>query len=320
VRHRIASIRWSRAAARVSVLALGLAACSSKPLPLSLQAGASFALAVAGDGGTGLGFGGTWLAQAGRYDDQRGELSFVLVAPSGAEVVLATRLVTRVWPDPASEAGIANSAGGAILPDVGVAETVAVVDVPASTPAGAYRLEIRRRRRLSPSQPSQWESLPGVEYAQSIQVLPATVNGVAGAPTPPSGFAGPLGADLTAQLAALHPHPKVVLALPGPAHPAAAHLVVAYPPAKIRLRSVFEDAHLGRGSVVAWSDDAVAGRVSVDFADPAASVGALAIAFELRDPFGAGRASASDFGVVASALFDRSGAPQGGSVTVTEIR
>jgi hypothetical protein len=301
----------------LAALAVAAAACSSRPVPLSVQAGASFALAVAGESGPVVGFGGAWLAAAGRYDDQRGDLSFVLVAPNGAERALVTQFVTRVWPDPASDGGIANDVGGAVFPGVGVAEAVAIVDVPAATPPGPYRIEIRRRRRISMS---QWETLPGVDYAQSIQVLPASVNGVAGAPTPASGYAGSFGTDLTARLAALHPHPKIVLALPANARPAAAHLVLAYPAAKVRVRSVFEEQHLGRGSIVAWSDDTAAGRITIDLADPAASVAALAVAFELRDPFGAGRAAASDFQLLASALYDARGLPQSGVVSIGAIR
>lgn len=312
--------RFMRKDARRLALAwalVGLAACSSQPVPLAVQAGASFALAVGGDASGGIGYGGAWLSAIGRFDDQRGELAFVLIAPGGAEHPLVTQLVTRFAPDPASDGGIANEVGDGLFSGVGIHEAVAIVDVPASTPPGVYRMEIRRRRRVGTS---QWESLPGVDYAQSLTVLPALVGGVRGAPTPPNGYAGALGAPLGPRLAALHPHPKVLLALPASPRPSAAHLVVSYPSARIRVRAVFEEQHGGRSSIVAWSDDPSAGRLTIDLADPLASVSALAVAFELRDPLGRGRAEPSDFAVVQGVLYDPQGAIRPGTVSIGPIR
>lgn len=309
---------WMEARTLALVLAIGgLAACSSQPLPLSVQAGASFALAVGGDVAGGLGFGGAWLSAIGRHDDQRGELAFVLIAPGGAEHALVTQLVTRFAPDPASDGGIANEVGNGLFPGVGIHEAVAIVEVPTATPPGVYRLEIRRRRRVGAS---QWEWLPGVDYAQSLTVLPAVVGGASGAPTPPNGYAGAFGAPLGPQLAALHPHPKLVLALPASPRPAAAHVVLSYPPARIRVRTVFEEQHGGRSSIVAWSDDPSAGRLRIDLADPHASVSALAVAFELRDALGRGRAEPTDFSVLEAVLYDAQGAIRSGTVSVGPIR
>lgn len=302
----------------LATLAAG-AACSSQPLPLSAQAGSSVALAVAGEAsyGTTLGYDGTLLAAAGRHDDQRGELLFVLRDPaSGAEHPLETQLVTRTRPDPASDAGLASRIADE-LALYGIAQPLALLRIPAATPPGRYDVEIRRRRRLAGG---GFESLPGPPYAQSLHVLPAQVNGVVGAPTALLGFAGAVELDVTRHLAALVPHPKLVLRLPASPRPAAAQLVISYPAAKLEILGAFEEQHLGHGSVVGWRNDAAAGRVTLELVDPTFSVSALALAFELRDAQGAGRAQLGDFALLSTRLYDAAGALQGGAVGLGPIR
>jgi hypothetical protein len=183
-------------------------------------------------------------------------------------------------------------------------------------PPGSYDVNVRRRRRTDAGGS---ENLPAIVYGQRLTVLPASVGGIAGAPTPAEGYAGLFGVDVSEQLTRLVPLPKVVLSLPA-SPPHAAHLVIAYPRAKITPRAVFEEQHLGRGSIVAWSDDPENGRLTLDFVDPGASVNALALAFEPKAPLSSGRIALSEITVEASTLYDRDGAVRSGTVTPSAIR
>ena len=299
----------------VAAFALG---CGARPLPLSVQAGASVGIALSGEAAAGeaAGYGGDLLAQQGRHDDQRGRLVFVLRDPaSGIQHELATRIVTRALPDPASEIGIDNEVD-ATYPGLGISQILAIVDVPASVPPGTYDVNVRRRRRTDSG---GTEELPAIVYGQRLTVLPASIGGATGAVTPASAYAGVFGLDVSQQLARLVPLPKVVLSLPEAA-PHAAHLVIAYPREKITPRAVFEEQHLGRGSIVAWSDDPESGRVTVDFVDPEASVRSLALAFEPKVPLSAGRIALAEITIETSVLYDGDGAVRSGSVTPISIR
>lgn len=303
-----------------SVCLVGAAAllgCGARPLPLTAQAGASVAIALAGElpAGDGVGYGGELLAARGRFDDQRGQLVFVLKEPvSGAQRELQTRIVTRALPDPASEIGLANQADPVAA--FGIAQLLAIVDIPANVPPGTYDVIVRRLRRTDAG---GTEELPALIYGQRLTVLPASVNGVSGSPTPSSAWAGSFSTDVSAQLANLVPHPKVVLTLPAP-RPHAAHVVLTYPRTKVRPRTVIEEQHLGRGSIVAWTDDAASGRVTIDFVDPSASVKALALVFEPRSPLSAGRIALSEIGVASATFYDREGAVRTGTLIPTAIR
>lgn len=300
-----------------AALALALG-CSGRPLPTTVQAGSTFALALAGEVGAGgnAGYGGELLAARGLHDDQRGTLRFALRDPAtGAEHALATRLVTRAHPDPASEVGLQNRVD-ALTAGFGIAQLLAVIDVPASVPPGEYEVQVRRERRTDAG---GVEALPAPVYGQRVTVLPAQVGNARGEPTPSSAFLGSVSSDVSAQLAALVPHPKVVLSLPTPP-PHAARIVLSYPAAKVRLRGVIEEQHGGRGSIVAWRDDPAAGRVTIDFVDPAASVKALALVFEPKGPLSTGRIALSDLGVSSATLYDASGAVRAGSVLASAIR
>lgn len=294
-----------------------LAACGTQPIALSAQAGTTVVLAIAGevDAGPSLGFGGDWLSAAGRGDDQRGKLVFVLVAANGAEHALHTKFVTRAWPDPASDAGLDGRIAPGPLGTAGLAQVLAIVEIPVDVPPAGYRVEIRRERQRADG---TVESLPGVSYGQPLRVLPAVVDGFAGAATSPTGFAGGYAIDLLPPLAALYPHPKLVVTLdPGAA---AAHLELDYPTTRLVVRGVIEEQHTGRSSIVAWRDDPATGRLSVDLVAPAADVAALALVFTLRDPGGAGRAAETDFRVAAATLYDTAGALLPGGAQVDVIR
>lgn len=300
-------------------LSPGLWGCSARPLPLSVQAGATVAFALAGETSLGesTGYGGDLLAARGRHDDQRGRLFFVLRPVSGgAERELSTRLVTRTLPDPASEVALRNAVDPH-YPGVGLAQILALVDVPADVPPAEYDVSVRRRRRTDAG---GLEELPAPVYGQRLTVLPATVGAFSGAPTPSTTHAGVFASDVEAQLADLVPLPKVVLTLPASPAPHAARLVLSYPTSRIRPRAVFEEQHFGRGSIVAWRDDPVLGRITVDFVDPQASVSALALVFEPKQPLSAGRLALSEIAVVSAALYDGDGRLRAGAVTPFVIR
>ncbi len=308
-----------RARVRWIVLSLlgSLSACSLQPIGRSAQAGSTVVLAIAGevDAGASLGFGSDWLSDAGQTDAQRGELVFVLCGEDGAEFPLRTKFTTRAWPDPASDAALRGRVVDGPLGAAGLAQALAIVEIPDDVPPADYRLEIRRRRAL-PGGAS--EALPGIPYAQPLRVLPAQVDGFVGRATPPAGIHAGFSVDLVPPLAALVPHPKVVLALDAPA--SAAHLEVDYPAQKIHLLGVIEEQHSGRSSVVAFRDDPSAGRVGIDLVAPESDVDALALVFELRDPDRTGSAVTGEFQVAAATLYDASGAPRAGAARVAQIR
>jgi hypothetical protein len=312
---RSASIRFLTILAVLAVLG----GCSARPLPLSVQAGASVAIALAGEAALGdaVGYGGELLAASGRHDDQRGELRFVLQPiAGGSEREVSTRIVTRVLPDPASETGLRNSAH-ASLAAFGIAQIVAILDVPSDVAPGEYEVSVRRLRRTDYGES---ESLPAPLYGQRISVLPATVGSSTGAPTPSTTKVGAFEADASAQLIDLIPLPKLVLALPKSPPPAALRLVLGYPAEKIRPRAVIEEQHLGRSSIVSWRDDPERARVTVDLVDPSASVEAIALVFEPKQPLSAGRIGVSEVFVVSSTLYDRDGREREGAVTPVSIR
>jgi len=295
-----------------------LSACTTRVLPLSAQAGSSVAVAIGGDASQGdfLGYGGAWLADAGIEDDQRGELVFALVPASGPERSLRTLFVTRTFPDPASEAALTDTAEPDALYPLGLAQTLVVLEIPADTPPGRYRVDARRRRRAPGG---GFTELPAPMLRTELDVLPAVVGGVAGRPNRPELAIDANVVDLGSRLPRVVPHPKLVLAFAsGP--PAAAHLVLDYPPRKLEIRGAFEEQHTGRRSMLAWRDDPVAGRLTIDFVDPAASVSALAVAFRLRDPTGTGIAAPGDFRIAQTVLYDASGAVAAGSVRLGAIR
>lgn len=308
----------ARLAAPFAVTALFLAACTSRVLPLSAQAGSSVALAVGGDATQGdvLGYGGAWLAASGVEDDQRGELGFALVPPSGATRPLRTLFVTRVFPDPASDAALESRIDPSVDPVIGLGQALAVIEIPRDTPPGRYRLEASRRRRAPGG---GMTSLAAPVIGTELDVLPAVVGAAVGRPNRPELAIEQASIDFTAQLPRVVPNPKVLL-LFADRKPAAAHLELVYPREKLAIRGVFEEQHTGRRSIVAWRDEPAAGRLSIDFVDPAQSVSALGVAFRLSDPAGRGVAQATDFRITRADLYDARGGVTPGSVRLGAIR
>jgi hypothetical protein len=299
------------------------AACTFRPVPLVAQAGTTILVPVAGEAlqGRWIGYESDASRAAGIHDDQRGGIVISLVddpiAPA-QEHLLVTRLVTRAVPDPATFAALGN---GRDLH--GLAQVVAVVDIPETTPAGDYVLVVRRLRRVAATGAEEEELQSIVQSFPALRVLPAEPDPTTGAPrarfTPAEAlFAGRPFADAADQLYKLFPFPKAVLDLGTPGV-AAATVELGFPPAKLSVLSVFEEGHAGQGSVVRWSEPAP-GELRIDLVDPDASVPALGIAFEPLDPFASGRATVADFQVTRVRAYDRSGRSLESGAAVTEIR
>lgn len=292
------------------VAVAALAGCTARPIPLAVQAGSTFVVPLSKDSEFYLlGYESEVTRAQGRFDDQRGEIVFVLVDDESTERELVTRWVTRAWPDPASPAGIANS-----LPEpIGVmsAQVVALVDVPAEIPSGDYTLQARVRRRTSADGSTPPEDMGGVFDV----LLPPTELGTlrvlegAGEPTPSTGLYANLVFDALPVMEDLVPYPRLLLGLGGTPYPAAGRIEISYPSNKIEILSAFEEGHLGRGSIVRWSDDRPNARVTIDFVDTDRSVYGIAVAFRLLDPFGAGRVALGDFVIVERRLYDSDGVP-----------
>lgn len=285
-------------------------ACGSQPISLAALPGSTISLAVGGEDVSGafvgvVGFGSEVLEANGISDIQRGRLQFVLIGSDSSEHLLETKLVTRVYPDPTSQIGIQNASTSAPLAQLlGISQIVALVDIPANVPPGDYSIEIRRI--------SGGTQIGTVPYPFSMKILDPTACGGIGQSNPLLGWVYGSTHDTTGGLGELYPQPKVVIDL-GVTPPAAAHLVVGYP-SGVAVKTVIEEQNFGRGSLVLWQDDPVAREVTIDFADPAASVRFLAVAFEPDAPV-----TIAGFGLTAT-LYDRDGGPLGSQPTLTKIR
>ncbi|CAG0957062.1 hypothetical protein BURK2_00525 [Burkholderiales bacterium] len=327
------SIR-SNALPSLMLVAAIAAACGGRPVSLGVQAGSTIGIPVGGEVTSqgNIGYGGALLAANGQYDDQRGELVFTLkdVTNPALTYALLTQAVVNAYPDPASAAGIANFVPNTFGLHAGLSQALAIVDIPLPSdtppgpPPGTYEVIVSRRVRTSAASPLQYAWLAAPTYdmgAYRVTIVPGT-----GTRTPISTHYGFLGEIDTSQgIRSLYPYPKVVLALPVTAGslPAAGRIVVSYPAAKLDVKTAFEEQHLGREGIVSLSDDPQQGFATIDFVAPERSVGQLALAFELVDPFGAGRASLSDFAVIAgeSRFYDENGQTiAGASATVGLIR
>lgn len=304
-------------------LALLCAACGAAPLPLAGRAGTTISIAVGSDllEGQRLGFGASDYAALGIPDDPRGRLVFELdtTAATGSKLLLEPRVVTRVVPDPAT--GVSLDPDAHMLPLVGAAQVLALVDLPEDAPAGTFDLRILRVDR-------DGRALPGPSYRQRLEILPNP--GLVASFNPLRGFYPGGSVDLLAgrQAAGLYPWPKVVLPLvptagAGPAH--AAHLVVTYPVDRVEsILRVYDDRRTDHGATVQWRDDPGAGpphgRVAIDWVAPdPGPFQSLAVVFRPREPF-AGPVAPAEFEVVESAFYDAQGRPTPASVGAAQIR
>jgi hypothetical protein len=300
-----------------AALVLAGIGCSGAPLPLAGRAGTTAGIAVGSDlleGGL-LGFGASGFDALGITDHQRGRLVFELdtTAVLGAPLRLAPRVVTRVLPDPAT--GLALDPDAHLLTLSGVAQVLALVDIPADAPVGSFDLRIRR-------EDASGQPLPGPTYLQRFEVLPNPGGGTAWNPFRAFHPHGSLDLAAGGQLAGLYPWPKAVLAIApaaggAPVH--AAHLRVAYPAARVdAVLRVYDDRRSDHGAIVQWRDEG--GAVVIDWVAPEPTpFRALAIVFRPREPF-AGPVTPADFALLESAFFDAEGRPTAAGVAPAQIR
>lgn len=303
---------------RLTLLAFGTligTGCASYTVPLAAHQGSTVGIPLGSEIFVGNLAG---YAMPGISDQQRGQLVFRLLddqteLPTG--YFLDLRAITRVYPDPASLAGVNNNpAPAGVGLAVGIGQVLAVLDVPDTAPTGDFLLEVTRERPAGNELPA--EETPS--YRLPFTILPGLED-----PHPGQGFLNVSGTSFLpigpVPFTTIYPNPKVVFDLPTPA-PAAAHLVVSYPGSKIyAVLSVFEEQHLGRQSIVLFSDDTAQEQITIDLADPLESgVTQFSIAFQPKA--GAALVDPTDFTVVEEFYYDADGLPMGGSSTPLLIR
>jgi hypothetical protein len=312
------------------LLALVLAACtgSGRPIGLAAQRNSTIFIPVGSEiPEHRLGYDGDISLPDFNRDHQRGKLLFYLIRWEAStnptnpwcgdgyddftegschRFQLTTRVVVRVLPDPASNAGILNNLDGNSL----VGEALAAVDIPndpAITP-GAYGLFVRRHMHVlpgggsdpnDPNVPKETPALFGDLETPTKFGIFTILDGV-GQPTPSDGLSPAGSSSVFYQLQDLVPYPSVILNFAAPGFmdtrtPAAAEIELTYPKTKVQILSVFEWLNLGRKTLIRWSDDPVAGKVKIHFVDPDRSVYGLQVAFRLINPTGLGRVKAADF-------------------------
>jgi hypothetical protein len=300
------------------------AACASEPIPLSAQAGSTIAIGLAGEDtySPALGYRSPYYP----LDDPRGEILLRLVddsAGGSVEIPLLTRYVTRVYADPASEAGLQSSRAPG-----GLGQILALVDVPGSAPPGRYRLRLARRdaqgdETTLPATPASLTVLPS-----AIPDIPDLTDGgalraVLGAPTSAVGHFATASRDVSRSLALYVPNPKaVVRILPVSLEPpAGARLAVEYPAEKVEILAAFEDRHLGRGSIVRWRDSDPRGRLDVSLVDPDRSVSEIALVFRPLPGSGRSQVESREFRVLGSVFYLADGSvSEGHTAGVEAIR
>jgi hypothetical protein len=300
--------------------------CAFEPIPLVARAGTTILLPVSSEwpSGSYLGYESEVTRSFGYYDDQRGELVFVLREDPnepGPEYPLVNRFVTRVYPDPASFVGMRD---GTL--DGDFSQVLALLDVPADTPAGRYFIEVRRRRRAN-AERTAFEPLvaPGQGLAR-LEVLAAEIDPETGSFiesfTPARAIWGWRRSAEQGMLE-LYPWPKLVLRISAGWRVPAARIVLRYPPLRVGVMAVVEDMHSSSGSIVRWSDSDPPGEITIDVVDPDRTAQNLGVVFAMADPFGAGPLEISDFVVVESRHYDDAGdlLPYGGHGSIAvEIR
>jgi hypothetical protein len=339
-------MRTTRRSILVFSVAWAMAACNTATIPTHALEGSTVTLLLDEvditpemlDDGWTIGFRSAMSAPGLHWDSQRGQLHVVLcptslpihcAAPPGVEVDV--RAVTRLHPDPASEAGIYNN--GNLLgssPDVSL--IVALLDLPTgtnpeSTPTD-WRLEVGLRRPAAgtPQSPTAWEYYPDLVIPpRAIRIYPKS-----GPPTYnlfkyvdwnnwQSG-----GSDMGWQVALQYPHPTLVIRLPIDAAgtpPAAARLVLRFPtPPWSAPWDVFEHNHLGRSQIVRWAWDGAAREVEINLVDPDQEVREIGIALSLDEAYPIQeRLEAGDFTISVGVFYDINGAEIAGTATPVGI-
>jgi hypothetical protein len=281
-------------------LCFALAGCEARPIPMRVVRDSSFLFPLKTPA-----FGNALSRSLGIEDRQRGDLIVAICPqanpycsppavpapclPTPAEgFYLVTRYVTRVMPHPASNAGLRGYLDIPHYPlwepNWGlVGQDLALLDVPANVCPGNYELSVRVRPALSA--PGQNETLYGLGV--DLEVLNVPDNDPNANGTNPLS-ANPLGSgnlNIDPDLVDLVPNPTVLVRLYDMTltslYPAAVEVGVNYPNDRVEILGAYQDKHLGIRSLVSWSDDPIAGVVTVSVVDPTRCTGDIRIAFRL---------------------------------------
>jgi hypothetical protein len=289
----------SRLSRLVGTMTAGVSvfACEARPIPMMVIPDSTFILPLQTPA-----FGNALSRSLGVEDRQRGDLVVAIcpqatpycsppavpgncATPPTDGFYLETRYVTTVMPHPASNAGLRGYLeipNNPMEPNWGLSgQDLALLEVPANACPGTYELSVRSRPVGSLIGQDEMVAFLGVD----IVVVDAP--GVDAEPNPTS--ANPLGAsdlNIDPDLVDLVPNPTVLIRLTDPyltsSYPAAAEIVIDYPPTLVEVLGAYQDKHLGLESLVSWIDDPVEGRVAVSVIDPTRCTGEVRVAFALR--------------------------------------
>lgn len=268
-------------ASLVALAAMGGLACAGRPVPLVARAGTTVGLAI---GGEGFAASSAWLAYGTSVvpDRQRGFLVFELRQGSTVVATLPTRLVTKLQPDSASEAGLTGSAptnSGSPYPFL--QQAMALVDIPSNVPPGTYRIYVRRSTAASGGSFVTPDPLDSTLY--SLEVI-GPQNDVDFTPFDhEEGILGVFAAS-PAQLQSVVPKPKLLLNLPQDSvgFPAAASLELAFDPSRIDPWGGILNSPTRPGVLITLELSAP-NRVRLHYVNPAADGAQLALVFEVVD-------------------------------------
>ena len=303
------------------------AACNFPPVPMVAKSGTTITLPLSADSDSNQAAGALWVPfgyeseatlAAGIRDFQRGEIVIKATnqAPTGTCLAadpceFVTRLATRAYPDPASNHRLLP------MPLQGnpvAAQVIVVVDIPLAIDTGTYTLDafLLQSNLNSPETFTELPLLPAFDEIEIEQggVLPRF--------TPFEGWGIPV--DLTQNVAAAYPNPKLGLALGGPPTGtlgdqydlvAAAHVVLEHP-AWVEILSVSPEPDYADNSFVVWRTSGAPGsnEITIDVA-ALDKLTHIAVVFELVDdpgppptPLGTKRAMPGDFEVTNTRIYD----------------
>jgi hypothetical protein len=278
----------------ISLLGVGvLTGCTSDAISQRAEPGSTVVFLIGGKFGReiSVGYAGTAdMESAGRWDPQRGGLIFEWLdercplspfPPHPTACRLRSRLVSRLNPDPASDAGMKNYLDSAFGMHTGsLSQVVALVDIPRTTlewdphrqgdpfPVGGGKKSVRIVRfNWDPDGQAKYQSLLSGHYPIQLEVIEAIGDGVETPFYPWS---------TVMSRVELVPHPKMVFYVTGGRSyrslPPALHAEFSIPANRVDVLDVFEVGIPGHHSMVTWRLDGEPGderqRLVVDYVNP----------------------------------------------------
>jgi hypothetical protein len=304
----------------ISLLGVGvLTGCTSGAISQRAEPGSSVVFLIGGKSGReiSVGYAGTSdMQSAGRWDPQRGGLIFEWLdercplspfPPYSPACRLRSRLVSRLNPDPASDAGLQNHLDSTFGWHTGsLSQVVALVDIPRTTlewdptrqgdpfPVGGGQKSVRVVRfNWGPDGSVQYQSVLSGHNPIGLEVIEAIGDG-GGVETPFYPW------STVMSRVELVPHPKMVFYVTGGLSyrnlPSALHAEFSIPANRVDVLDVFEVGIPGHHSMVTWRLDGEPGderqRLVVDYVNPVFEAQSdpnrrrdegVAIVFELRE-------------------------------------